>query len=392
MLIRRENPRILSVQSLEAHQRVGVVSSVGDNGLEIERNEGVFLVPWAYCRKTFKVGQYVETMEDLVNRWAGWIDTIEDGVVHVVSHNTQIKDKVEMCEVHPNLVMASTPPSSLPLPPKKDQDPICCTKECPWKGTLVCIVQPHHPWHSKTSYLECLNVVNKESYLPLNEVLPLADNDDNLYHKHVPITHILEEKGRHVYPEPEPQAEANPGNCTPLPDPAKRCLSPAWDPSAPEPGSSLAVSSPTYWCTDQQLHGFQFRAKYQGLNIIAAVRARLNGGMKCIREDMSSHEELDPAAVLPIHPTARHYDMFLVISGEHCGKWVRSIQFKKRLSKDCLDLEWTVAVVIPRAPYMHNNLMDERLVLHSSCMTLADKTVISWNLNEDLRKQLWKPA
>ena len=80
--------------------RVGVVSSVGDNGLEIECDEGVFPVPWAHCRKTFKVGQYVETTEDLVNRWAGWIDAIEDGVVRVVSHNTRIKDKVEVHLLH----------------------------------------------------------------------------------------------------------------------------------------------------------------------------------------------------------------------------------------------------------------------------------------------------
>ncbi|KAK0470827.1 hypothetical protein IW261DRAFT_1425664 [Armillaria novae-zelandiae] len=379
--------------------------------------------------KTFQVGQYVEITEDCVDRWAGWIHAIEDGLVHVVSHNARMNDKVEMHEVHPNLVMVSTPPSSLPLPLKKDQDPIRRTKECPWKGTLVLIVRRNHRWRGKTGYVEdaivvnnpsgkpvlsllirlasynpnmpyltlwfeYLDVVDEESYLPLNEALPLADNDDNLYHKHVTITYVLEEKGRRVYLEPEPQAEADPGNRTPLPDPAERCLSPAWDPSALEPGSSLAVSSLTYWCTDQRLHGFQFRAKYQGLNIVAAVRAKLNGsdGLKCVREDTSLHEELDPAAVLPIHPTARHYDMFLVISGEHCGKWVRGIQYKKISPKDRSDLEWMVAVVIPRTPFMHDDLMDERLVLHSSCMTLANETVISRNLNEGLRRQLRKPA
>ncbi|KAK0474819.1 hypothetical protein IW261DRAFT_1422668 [Armillaria novae-zelandiae] len=375
--------------------RVGLVGSVEDHGLEIECDEGLFT----------------------------------DGLVHVVSHNARMNDKVEMREVHPNLVMVSTPPSSLPLPPKKDQDPIRRTKECPWKGTLVLIVRRNHHWRGKTGYVEdaivvnnpsgkpvlsllvrlasydpnmpyptlwfeYLDVVDEESYLPLNEALPLADNDDNLYHKHVPTTYVLEEKGRRVYLEPEPQAEADPGNCTPLPDPAERCLSPAWDPSAPEPGSSLAVSSPTYWCTDRRLHGFQFRAKYQGLNIVAAVRAKLNGsdGLKCVREDTSLHEELDPTAVLPIHPTARHYDMFLVISGEHCGKWVRGIQYKKISPKDHSDLEWTVAVVIPRTPFMHDDLTDERLVLHSSCMTLANETAISRNLNENLRRQLRKPA
>ncbi|KAK0482464.1 hypothetical protein IW261DRAFT_1418027 [Armillaria novae-zelandiae] len=335
--------------------RVGLVGSVEDHGLEIECDEGLFTVPWAHCRKTFQVGQYVEITEDCINRWAGWIHAIEDGLVHVVSHNARMNDKVEMHEVHPNLVMVSMPPSSLPLPPKKDQDPIRCTKECPWKGTLVLIVRRNHRWRGKTGYVEdaivvnnpsgkpvlsllvrlasynpntpyptlwfeYLDIVNEESYLPLNEALPLADNDNNLYHKHVPTTYVLEEKGR--------------------------------------------------------------------------LRAKLNGsdGLKCVREDTSLHEELDPAVVLPIHPTARHYDMFLVISGEHCGKWVRGIQYKKISPKDRSDLEWTVAVVIPRTPFMHDDLTDERLVLHSSCMTLANETAISRNLNENLRRQLQKPA
>ncbi|KAK0227726.1 hypothetical protein IW262DRAFT_1454898 [Armillaria fumosa] len=409
--------------------RVGLVSSVGDDGLEVESEEGLFPVSWAHCRKTFEVGQYVEITEDLVDCWAGWIDAIEDGLVHVVSHNTQTKDKVEMREVHPNLAMATTPPSSLTPPPKKDQELIRSTKKISWKGTVVVITRPRHPWCGKTGYVDDLNVfknrdgkptlhvlvrlasydpnapypdgwfeyldvVDEESYLPLNEALPLGDNDDDLYHKHVPVTHVLEEKGRRVRPPPEPQPEADPGNRTPLPDPSERCLSPAWDPSALEPGSSSAISSPTYWCTDPRLHGFKFRAQYHGLNIVVGVRANIigGGGLKCIREDTSAGEELDPAAVLPIKPTARHYDMFLVISGEHCGKWVRGIQFKKGLSQDHSDLEWMVAVVIPRAPYLQDDLTDERLVLHSSCMTLADESPHDQALNEGLRKQLRKPA
>ncbi|KAK0477072.1 hypothetical protein IW261DRAFT_1421277 [Armillaria novae-zelandiae] len=311
--------------------QVGLVGSVGDHGLEIKCDEGLFTVPWAHCRKTFQVGQYMEITEDCIDRWAGWIHAIEDGLVHVVSHNARMNDKVEMCEVHPNLVMTGYVEDAIIINNPSGK---------PVLSLLVRLASydPNMPY--LTLWFEYLDVVNEELYLPLNEVLPLADNDDNLYHKHVPTTYVLEEKGRH------------------------------------------------------RLHGFQFHAKYQGLNIVAAVRAKLNGsdGLKCVREDTSLHEELDPAVVLPIHPTARHYDMFLVISGEHCGKWVRGIQYKKILLKDHSDLEWTVTVIIPRTPFLHDNLMDERLVLHSSCMTLADEMVISQNLNENLRRQLQKPA
>ncbi|KAK0493270.1 hypothetical protein EDD18DRAFT_1108062 [Armillaria luteobubalina] len=342
---------------------------------------------------------------------------------------TRTKDEVKMREVHPNLLMVSTPPSSLPPAPKKDQELIHPTKNISWKGTLVTITRPHHRWRSKTGYVkdvnmlnnsygrpglrvlvclaaynpnmpypdawfDYLNIIDEETHLPLNEALPLADNDDNLYHKYVPVTHFLEERGRRVRPELEPQSEADPGNHTPLPDPSERCLLPAWDPSTPEPGSSMVVSSPTYWCTDQRLHGYKFRAIYHGLKISAAVHANSigGGGLKCVRDDMLAHEELDPAAVLPIHPTSRHYDLFLVISGEHCGKWVRGIQFKKGASQDRSDLEWTVVVVIPRAPYLQDDLTDERLVLHSSCMTLANESAQEQKLNNSLKRLLWKPA
>ncbi|KAK0491933.1 hypothetical protein EDD18DRAFT_1358358 [Armillaria luteobubalina] len=409
--------------------RVGLVSSVGDERLEIECEEGLFPLAWAHCRKTFEVGQYVEMTDELIDRWAGWIDAIEDGLIHVVSCQTQTKDEVKMREVHPNLLMASTPPSSLPPAPKKDQEFIHPTKNISWKGTLVTITRPHHRWHSKTGYVEDINVsnnsynrpglcvlvhsatydpntpypdawfdyldvVDEETHLPLNEALPLADNNNNLYHKYVPVTHFLEERGRRVCPEPELQSEADPGNCTPLPDPFERCLSPAWDPSAPELGSSMAASSPTYWCTDQRLHSYKFCAIYHGLKISAAACANSisGGGLKCVRDDTLAREELDPAAVLPIHPTSRHYDLFLVISGEHCGKWVRGIQFKKGTSQDRSDLEWTVAVVIPRAPYLQDDLTDERLALHSSCMTLADESVQEWKLNNSLKRLLRKPA
>ncbi|KAK0501957.1 hypothetical protein EDD18DRAFT_1100457 [Armillaria luteobubalina] len=325
--------------------------------------------------KTFEVGQYVEMTDELIDQWAGWIDAIEDGLIHVVSRQTRTKDEVKMREVHPNLLMASTPPLSLPPAPKKDQEFIRPTKNISWKGTLVTITRPHHRWRGKTGYVEDVNVLNnsynrpglrvlirsatydpnmpypdtwfdyldvvdEETHLPLNEALPLADNDDNLYHKYVPVTHFLEERGR------------------------------------------------------RRLHGYKFRAIYHGLKISAAACANSisGGGLKCIRDDTLAREELDPAAVLPIHPTSRHYDLFLVISGEHCGKWVRGIQFKKGTSQDRSDLEWTVMVIIPRAPYLQDDLTDERLVLHSSCMTLADESAQERKLNDSLKRLLRKPA
>ncbi|KAK0477184.1 hypothetical protein EDD18DRAFT_1114778 [Armillaria luteobubalina] len=236
----RDIPDILAGDPVmdTSNGRIGLISSVGDERLEVECEEGLFPLAWAHCRKTFEVGQYVEITEGLVDRWAGWIDAIEDGLVHV------------MREVHPNLLMVTTPPSSQLPALTKDQESIRPTKKISWKGALVTIMRPHHRWRGRTGYIEDINVsknshgrpglrvlvrlaaydpnapfpvtwldyldvVDEESHLPLNEAWPLADNDDNLYHKYVPVTHVLEERGRRVRPEPEPQSE--PGNRTPSP-------------------------------------------------------------------------------------------------------------------------------------------------------------------------------
>ncbi|KAK0497715.1 hypothetical protein EDD18DRAFT_1351514 [Armillaria luteobubalina] len=127
---------------------IGLVSSVKDERLEVE------------------LGQYMEIMEGLVNRWAGWINAIEDGLVHVVSDQTRMKDKVEMCEVHPNLLMVTTPPSSQLPALTKDQVSIHPTKKISWKRALVTIIQPHHHWHSRTGYIEDVNILKNSHGRP----------------------------------------------------------------------------------------------------------------------------------------------------------------------------------------------------------------------------------
>ncbi len=112
----------------------------------------------------------------------------------------------------------------------------------------------------------------------------------------------------------------------------------------------------------------------------------------CIRVDTPLKENLDPTRVLPIHPKARHYDMFLVISGEHRGKWVRSIQFTKRSVNGSTALDWNVVVVIPRTPFLEDEVTDERMVLHSSMMTLAAETDDSKRLNVNVKRRLRQPA
>ncbi len=281
---------------------------------------------------------------------------------------------------------------------------------CHGKGTKISVIAHGHPWRGKTGnvidvnimtdprYLQPIlqvlvqlhqydanapfpsrwfpysDIIEAESWLPLNEAQPLSDVY-NFFLDRVPYTNVLREKGRRI--PPESIAVEEPSNATPRPDPSERCLSPAWDPSSPDP---------IHWCLDPKLIDAKFRVQYNGCQIAASVRCGIDGKINCIRVDTPLKENLDPTRVLPIHPKARHYDMFLVISGEHRGKWVRSIQFTKRSVNGSTALDWNVVVVIPRTPFLEGEVTDERMVLHSSMMTLAAETDDSKRLNVNVKR------
>ncbi|KAK0437282.1 uncharacterized protein EV420DRAFT_1652109 [Desarmillaria tabescens] len=394
--------------------RAGIIHTVGKDGLEVQFAEGVFPVRWADIRKEFEVGQYVQITEGApAERWCGWIHAFEGSLLQLISGS----NSREIQSVHPNTVIADSPPHSGMSSTSSTQSSIpASTPVIPWKGTRVLVIAQGHPWRTKTAdvmdvnimtdprypepilqilvqlahydanapflsrWFPYLDIIEADSWLPLNEAQPLSDAH-SFFRTWVPHTNILQEKGRRIPPEPIVVEE--PGNATPRPDPTERCFSPAWDPSSPDP---------IHWCLDPQLIGMRFRVQYNGRQIAASVRCEKDGKMNCIRVDTPLKEVLDPTRVLPIHPKARHYDMFLVISGEHRGKWVRSIQFTKRSPSDSTDLDWNVAVVIPRAPFLEDEVTDDRIVLHSSMMTLAAETDDSKRLNLNVKKWLRQPA
>ncbi|KAK0436185.1 uncharacterized protein EV420DRAFT_1652630 [Desarmillaria tabescens] len=58
------------------------------------------------------------------------------------------------------------------------------------------------------------------------------------------------------------------------------------------------------------------------------------------------------------------------------------------LASSVPDLDWTVAVVVLRAPYLPDDVTDEKLILHNSKMTIVEETKESKALNFNLKKQL----
>ncbi|KAK0496946.1 hypothetical protein EDD18DRAFT_1352803 [Armillaria luteobubalina] len=290
----------------------GTIDIVGHYGLEVNFIDGQCPVGWAHCRKVFNIGAHIEiTKEALFRRWSGWVHAIDNGVLHLICQSGHENQWTETQWVHPN------------------------------------------GYH---------NIVDEESWLPLNEARP-ASNHIEFIHGLVPTTNILQKIGCRP-PSLEPTSQQR--SVTPLPDPTEQSLSPAWNPLSSDP--------PSYWCLDRCLLGTRFRVQYDELKITALVKlGDTDDDVVCIRDDTPHEVTLDPAKVIAIHLRVRHYDMFLVISGEHCGN---------------SDLDWDVVVVIPRALYLPDDVTDERLTLHSSLMTIADKTKVSRQLNLHLRKRL----
>ncbi|KAK0502211.1 hypothetical protein EDD18DRAFT_1346791 [Armillaria luteobubalina] len=393
----------------------GTIHSVGEHGLEVKFADGLFPVRWAECKKEFEIGTYVEiTGEEHATRWSGWVHGIDNGLLHLISRSGPENERIEIRRVHPNSVSAIAPPHITSIHRDGNSQHLDPISIVPWKGVMVQVVKRGHSWRGKTGYVVDINIVknrqkkkevlqilvqlshydpnapfvslwfgyhdivDEESWLPLNEARPLVKDTDFFRHV-IPVTNVLGKRGRRPPPEPV----VPPRSVTPQPDPTEQSLSPAWNPSSPDPPPIQ------YWCLDHRLLNARFRVQYNSLKITARVDYDITlHEIVCIRDDTPLRTILDPARVLAIHPKIRHYDMFLVISGEHCGKWVRSVRFHKRSPTDSSDLDWTVVVVIPRAPFMHDDVTDETLVLHSSTMTIADETKLSRQLNLDLRKRL----
>ncbi|PBK94297.1 hypothetical protein ARMGADRAFT_1029438 [Armillaria gallica] len=325
------------------------------------------------------IGQYVEISEEMIgDRWSGWITAVENEMLELICHHAST---METCSVHSNAIIAMTVPNGLRTAPAMTSPNLEATPNVPWKGMMIQVTRKSYHWGGKRGYLidvnvivdintgnrvlkvlvqlvhynpnapfVCVwfsynNVVEEESWLPLNEAQPLEDKHE-FFHDLVLETNILIMKSRCIL-TPELFLPEEPGNATPLLDPSECCLSPAWNPSSPDP--------PLHWCLDPHLLSAKFHMSYNGHKIMALVKRDWQRNI-------------------------------------HCGKWVRSIQFKKCSPDNSSDLVWTVAIIIPRAPFLLDDVTDETLMLHNSMMTLAEQTKESKTLNSNLKKQLRLPS
>ncbi|KAK0489901.1 hypothetical protein EDD18DRAFT_1109772 [Armillaria luteobubalina] len=244
------------------------------------------------CKKEFEIRTYVEiTGEEHATRWSGWVH--------------------EICRVHPNSVSAIAPPHITSIHRDSNSQHLHPISIMPWKGVMVQVVKHGHSWCGKTGYVVDINIVidpqkkkevlqilvqlshydpnvpflslwfgyhdivDEESWLPLNEARPLVKDTDFFRHV-ILVTNVLGKRGRRPLPEPV----APPQSVTPQPDPMEQCLSPTWNPSSPDPPPIQ------YWCLDHRLLNARFCVQYNNLKITALVNYDITlHEIVCIRDD-----------------------------------------------------------------------------------------------------------
>jgi transcription antitermination factor NusG len=68
--------------------KLGVIISIGAETAEVDLagNEGIISVPWTELRKHIVVGDFVEVLSGPLRELTGWVERVDDEIVHVVQH------------------------------------------------------------------------------------------------------------------------------------------------------------------------------------------------------------------------------------------------------------------------------------------------------------------
>ncbi|KAK0231692.1 hypothetical protein EDD85DRAFT_112385 [Armillaria nabsnona] len=168
-------------------------------------------------------------------------------------------------------------------------------------------------------------------------------------------------------------------------------LSPAWDPHSDMPRghftSSSSVAVEQHWSLDPRLEGIAIRVYFDNnheKNRDVIVTPELyEGRLQLRKKQQRSRVTVSPSRISPMHPNTRDYGRWVVIQGEHCGKYVRATQFK-HLSKDIL--QWQLFVVVPCKKEV-DTVTGEEILVNSDALCLVPESAESKKLNKSLSER-----
>lgn len=174
----------------------------------------------------------------------------------------------------------------------------------------------------------------------------------------------------------------------------------AWDPRSKTPpppngcssASTLNLHQVSYecyghWATDRRLLGHELHIKLNGkAKTLICWQGKSHSLVECyIHKGKKKLEAAQPELVEAMHPTTPHnYERWIVIKGQHTGKYVHSIRYKKGATPKTLIL-WTVAVVTPVEGKVDEQTGEE-LHLEPTELCLEDESDSSKEINMFSRK------
>ncbi|KAK0185548.1 hypothetical protein F5146DRAFT_1005530 [Armillaria mellea] len=193
----------------------GSIHTIGEDGLDVQFAEVLFLIRWADVRKEFKVGQYVQITEgDPADRWGGLIQAFDGNPLQLISgsNSDDVKGTRVLVNAQHNIWHGKT----------GEVIDINIMMNTRLVGPVLQILVQLDHYDANAPFPSCwfpyLNVVEANSWLPLNEAQPMSDTD-SFFSSQVHHTNILQEKGRHI--PPQHIKEEEPGNATPWRDPSE---------------------------------------------------------------------------------------------------------------------------------------------------------------------------
>ncbi|KIJ90484.1 hypothetical protein K443DRAFT_15198 [Laccaria amethystina LaAM-08-1] len=412
--------------------KLGVIISIGAETAEVDLagDEGIISVPWTELRKHIVVGDFVEVLSGPLRELTGWVERVDDEIVHVVQHlsSETLEEnqhyRIKKFEIHINwLKVTSTEVLHAP-PPVGPGDAglsyLAQPDQIPWLGQTILITKVKHPFKGREAVVKdvlCspdsgLRIVAQLSHwdptIPFQTII-LDYNDVVEAASHSKLHDV---RGRFLPRHHQPhlltplQNPISSGDMTPMPD-SVISSTPAWDPSSRSPiatpdlvgpniqlGQQLVTqpSRVVHPLLDLRLVGKQFRVIANGGNFkekeIVVVIALISGQPSIRFNRYKTSETVLPEWVSLKHPNPkRDNGLLVVVQGEHCGKHVRRIHHRYQDEQ----LKMVVAVV-NRMEGTADRHTGEKLELDANQLCVSFETTDEKKQNDTLMTALHEEA
>ncbi|KAK0485333.1 hypothetical protein EDD18DRAFT_1111652 [Armillaria luteobubalina] len=246
------------------------------------------------------------------------------------------------------------------------------TGQTPWIGVQIGIFHPGHPLRTKIGTVRDV-ICGQENPSGLHLVIVLENYDPATTNKEhtMDYEHVL---------DVEEVASSNQAPTEIVQAPF--AIAERFSSSNVLHSIQVSYECPGHWATDRQLLGRELRIKFNGkAKTLVLQQGESSSLVECyIHKGKKKLEAVQPELIEAMHPTTPHnYKHWIVIQGQHTGKYVRSIRYKKGAALRTLIL-WTVAVVTPVEGKVDEQTGEE-LHLKSMELCLEDESDFSKEIN-----------